>query len=105
MLPGAQAESFGRVERRSGDQDGGQSNQRMKCRHQLGHGCHRDPEGNNRTDRAADCQTQKYQAESGPARRSNQQRGDNGDRHAGNSEPITLPGGFRTGKTAQGQDE
>ena len=101
----ADAESRRIVERGGGDEDRGEADQRMEGGDELRHRRHRDAPGDHRADTAADRQAEHDQEEGAPARRGDEQRRDDGDRHAGDGEGVAPPRTLRVRQPAQRQDE
>ena len=93
-MPGlGDAERRRRMERRGGDENRRQADERMECGDELRHGGHRDPPRRHRAHAAAKDEPQDDEApgEAGSRRRSDE-RGRYRDRHAGHAEKIPAPG-------------
>ena len=101
----ADAEGLRRVERGRGDQHRGKADQRMEGGDELRHRRHRDAPRDDSADAAADGDAEHDEAERAPARRGDEQRRHDGDRHADHAEIVALPRCLRVRQAAQRQDE
>ena len=94
------------VQRRGGDQHRGHADQAVEPRDQLRHRGHRDAPRDDHPDRAADRDPEQNQQVIAEARvRQGEQREQDGDRHAGDADPVALAGRGGRAQAAQREDE
>ena len=102
----ADAEGLRRIERRGGDEHGGEADQRVEGGDELRHRRHRDAP---RDDGAGAAAGGERHDEQRPAerirRRRAEERGEHGNRHAHHAELIAPPARLRMRQAAQRQDE